>query len=46
MVNLWDQKSRFTSMRSLNGQSLDSAVYQHVAMLTLREFYLSLCISL
>lgn len=41
-VNLWDQKSSFTSIRSLNDRSLNSAEYQHLAMLSLRDFYMSL----
>lgn len=41
-VNFWDQKSSSTSIRSLNGRSLNSAEYQHLATLSLRELYLSL----
>lgn len=39
MVNLWDQKSSFTSIRSLNGRHLNSVEYQHLAMLTLRVLF-------
>jgi len=41
VINLWDQKSSFTSIRSLNGRSLNTEEYQHLAMLSLREFCLS-----